>query len=92
MCNDYRQTVDIRGIEGEFSQLKIKLVFPDGVPNLEPRADIRITDRAPIVRAGDEAGTRQPRPLFALVVSSCPTPVASEAARLDQTRKASKGT
>jgi putative SOS response-associated peptidase YedK len=52
MCNDYRQTVDLRTIEGEFSHLRIPLVFPEGAPNLEPREDIRITDRAPIVRTG----------------------------------------
>ena len=39
----------------QFSQLRIPLNFPEGRPNLEPRDDIRITDRAPIVRWGGEA-------------------------------------
>lgn len=47
MCNDYRNNLDITDIAKMFAGL----VYPEGVPNLEPRDDIRITDRAPIVRA-----------------------------------------
>lgn len=50
MCNDYRQLVDLSSIEEGFQDLKIRADFPEGRPNLEPRADVRITDVAPIMR------------------------------------------
>jgi putative SOS response-associated peptidase YedK len=50
MCNDYRSRVELGTIGQEFNQLRIPLRFPEGLPNLEPREDIRITDRAPIIR------------------------------------------
>jgi putative SOS response-associated peptidase YedK len=59
MCNDYRSRVELGTIGQEFNDLRIPLRFPDGLPNLEPRDDIRITDRAPIIRwtpAADVAG------------------------------------
>ncbi|MBV8688083.1 MAG: SOS response-associated peptidase family protein [Alphaproteobacteria bacterium] len=54
MCNDYRMRVELGMIREEFSQLRIPLRFPEGMPNLEPRDDVRITDRAPIVRWQEE--------------------------------------
>lgn len=60
MCNDYRSRVELGTIGQEFNQLRIPLRFPEGLPNLEPRDDIRITDRAPIVRASAaEAGAAE---------------------------------
>ena len=53
MCNDYRLEVDISTIAEDFAGLKINIRFPEGVPNVAPRADIKITDTAPIVRAID---------------------------------------
>jgi|GEM_PF-104419 len=50
MCNDYRLTVDLDTIAADFSDLKIKIDFPDGAPNIEARDDIKITDVAPILR------------------------------------------
>lgn len=50
MCNDYRQEVDIATIAEDFEELKINVRFPEGVPNLAPRSDIKITDTAPILR------------------------------------------
>jgi putative SOS response-associated peptidase YedK len=50
MCNDYRLQVDAASIAEDFSDLKIRLRFPEAIPNIAPRADIRITDTAPIVR------------------------------------------
>lgn len=50
MCNDYRLEVDISTIAADFAELKIKIRFSEGVPNVAPRADIMITDTAPIVR------------------------------------------
>lgn len=53
MCNDFRNTIPTRAIDEAFAQLKIPLTFPEGIPNLEPREDVRITERAPIVRRND---------------------------------------
>jgi putative SOS response-associated peptidase YedK len=50
MCNDYRLMVDVASIVGDFADLKIKIRFGEGTPNLEARPDIKITDVAPIVR------------------------------------------
>lgn len=52
MCNDYRLEVDVASILEDFDDLKIKISTPEGIPNLAPRADIKITDIAPIVRSG----------------------------------------
>ena len=50
MCNDYRLLVDAASIIEDFADLKITIRFSEGVPNLEARQDIKITDVAPIVR------------------------------------------
>lgn len=50
MCNEYRSHVDIDRIVEGFSEIKIRIEFPEARPNLEPRDSIRITDSAPIVR------------------------------------------
>jgi putative SOS response-associated peptidase YedK len=55
MCNDYRSRVELGTIGQDFAQLRIPLRFPEGLPNMEPREDIRITDRAPVVRWGGDA-------------------------------------
>lgn len=55
MCNDYRLEVDIASIAEDFSDLKIKIDFPEGITNVAPRADIRITEPGVIVRTGSEA-------------------------------------
>ena len=47
MCNNYRL---IERIPAE--ELFDGLETPEGMPNFEPREDIRITDRAPIIRVG----------------------------------------
>lgn len=46
MCNDYRL---LERVPAE--DLFPTLLSPEGIPNFEPRDDIRITDRAPILRA-----------------------------------------
>lgn len=51
MCNLYSQTKAPEAIRQLFRDRGILLAFPEGVPNLQP-TDIRITDPAPIVRAG----------------------------------------
>jgi putative SOS response-associated peptidase YedK len=51
MCNDYRLTGSLQEVRDAFAQAAIALGFAgDAAPNLEPREDIRPTDRAPIVR------------------------------------------
>ncbi|MDO6414620.1 SOS response-associated peptidase [Sphingomonas sp. BIUV-7] len=50
MCNDYRLLVDAASIVEDFADLKIRIDFSEGMPNIEARQDIKITDMAPIVR------------------------------------------
>ena len=54
MCNDYRLEVEIASIMEDFDDLEIKIETPEGVPNVEARADIKMTDVAPIVRTVDK--------------------------------------
>jgi len=46
MCNDYRL---LERVPAE--TLFPYVIAPEGIPNFQPREDIRITDRAPILRA-----------------------------------------
>lgn len=50
MCNDYRLEVEASAIFEDFADLKIKIHFSEGAPNIQARQDIKITDNAPIVR------------------------------------------
>ncbi len=50
MCNLYRLEKNPDAIRRLFADTGITLDFPEGTPNL-PQTDVRITDRAPIVRA-----------------------------------------
>jgi putative SOS response-associated peptidase YedK len=50
MCNDYRL---LERVPAE--TLFPYVLAPEGIPNFEPREDIRITDRAPILRAAPRA-------------------------------------
>ena len=57
MCNDYRIRVELDQLERLVSEMRVRLRFPEGRPNMEPRDDVRITDRASILRAAaDEPG------------------------------------
>ncbi|HEX5184105.1 MAG TPA: SOS response-associated peptidase [Allosphingosinicella sp.] len=56
MCNDYPQKKELEALEKLAAELAMRLVYPEGRPNLEPRDDIRITDRAPILRAAADGG------------------------------------
>jgi putative SOS response-associated peptidase YedK len=51
MCNDYRLEVGIASIMEDFENLEIAVDSPEGMPNVEARSDIMITDMAPIVRS-----------------------------------------
>lgn len=57
MCADHRSRVELAAITDAFSHLKIPLRFPNGLPNIEPRDSIRITDPATVVRGGSEPGS-----------------------------------
>ncbi|RWD31054.1 MAG: SOS response-associated peptidase [Mesorhizobium sp.] len=50
MCNDYRLHVDVASIVEDFADLKIKIRFSEGRPNVEARDDIKITEIGPIIR------------------------------------------
>ncbi|MEA3002100.1 MAG: hypothetical protein QOH81_888 [Sphingomonadales bacterium] len=54
MCNQYRQRRELEALEQLAARAAIRLVYPEGRPNMEPRDDIRITDRAPIIRVAAE--------------------------------------
>lgn len=56
MCNDYRLITDLASIAEDFADLKIKIDFPEGTPNVAAREDVRITDMAPIVRMNAAGG------------------------------------
>ena len=54
MCNEVRRNIALGKIRDDFSQIRIPLRFPEGLPNLAPLESIRITDSNAIVRIGDE--------------------------------------
>lgn len=64
MCNDYRRTPPMETIREQWSQTRIPLRFPEGIPNLAPLDSIRITDIGTIIRlaqpGGSEAGATAP--------------------------------
>jgi hypothetical protein len=41
MCNDYRLEIAGATIIDGFAELEIDIRFPEGLPNIEPRADGR---------------------------------------------------
>lgn len=53
ICSDYRLEVEAAAIFEDFADLKIKIRFSEGTPNIQARQDIKITDTAPIVRTID---------------------------------------
>lgn len=55
MCNETRRRIALGQIRDDFSQIRIPLRFPEGLPNLAPLDSIRITDPNAIVRAAPDA-------------------------------------
>jgi putative SOS response-associated peptidase YedK len=51
MCNEHRRLVALGQIPGDWSQTRIPLLFPEGLPNLAPLDSIRISDPTAIIRA-----------------------------------------
>jgi putative SOS response-associated peptidase YedK len=56
MCNEQARRVAAGQLRDDIQQLRIPLRFPEGVPNLEPTPNIRITDRNAILRAAPDGG------------------------------------
>lgn len=56
MCNEQRRRVALGQIRDDFSQHRIPLRFPEGLPNLAPLESIRITDPNAIIRESAEGG------------------------------------
>ena len=54
MCNEAYRLRQIGEIANDWGQIRIPLRFPEGLPNLPEQPSIRITDRAPIIRAAAE--------------------------------------
>lgn len=50
MCNDYGNRIPYHAYIEEFSQIRLPLVIPGAVPNLEPRDEIWPTENAPVIR------------------------------------------
>ena len=60
MCNEHRRAVALGQISMDFSQTRIPLRFPEGLPNLAPLESVRITDTSAIIRAAsDEPGAAE---------------------------------
>ena len=60
MCNEQRRRIALGQIREDWSQTRIPLRFPEGLPNLAPLDSIRITDPNAIIRAsGEEAGAAE---------------------------------
>lgn len=58
MCNLYRLDSNPDTVRRLFAEIGMVLEFPEGIPNLQPR-DIRITDRAPVVRFAADRGVAE---------------------------------
>ena len=54
MCNEAYRRAQIGQVREDWSQLRIPLRFPDGIPNFAPLDSIRITDRIEIIRPSRE--------------------------------------
>ena len=51
MCNEQRRRIALGQVRDDWSQTRIPLRFPEGLPNLAPLDSIRITDPNAIIRA-----------------------------------------
>src|SRR4051795_12318434 len=58
MCNLYQREKSVDAVRRFFAEQQIPLDFPEGVPNFQPR-NVRITDRAPIVRWAQDRETAE---------------------------------
>ena len=58
MCNLYQLEKGPDAIRRIFEDIQITLVFPEGIPNFQPR-NVRITEKAPIVRFNRDSGNAE---------------------------------
>lgn len=58
MCNLYQLEKSVDAVRRLFADQQIPLSFPEGIPNFQPR-DVRITERAPIVRFNGQEQTAE---------------------------------
>ena len=58
MCNLYQLEKSVDAVRRLFAEQQIVLSFPEGIPNFQPR-NVRITERAPIVRFNRDEGTAE---------------------------------
>ena len=54
MCNEYRNRKSVRRLIDQCNELNMPLHCASGIPNTDPSQNIRITDRAPILRNGED--------------------------------------
>jgi putative SOS response-associated peptidase YedK len=50
MCNDNGNHIPYSDYLAAFSQTRIPVKWPNAIPNLQPRDDIWLTDKAPVIR------------------------------------------
>jgi putative SOS response-associated peptidase YedK len=62
MCNEAARRIALGQLRDDWSELKIPLRFPEGLPNFQPLDSIRITDPAPIIRMGQGPDPEQGSP------------------------------
>ena len=53
MCNEAARRIALHQLREDWSETRIELVFPEGLPNMAPLDSIRITDPSVIIRAAD---------------------------------------
>jgi putative SOS response-associated peptidase YedK len=58
VCNLYRIEKNPDAIRRLFAEVQIRLTFPEGIPNFQPR-DVRISEQAPIVRFNPAQGVAE---------------------------------
>ena len=56
MCNEHRRRIALGQLREDWSETRIPLYFPEGLPNLAPLDSVRITDPNPIIRAAGAPG------------------------------------
>lgn len=54
MCNEVARRIALNIMREDFSQLRIRLIFPESLPNLAPLDSIRITDSTVILRQAQD--------------------------------------
>jgi putative SOS response-associated peptidase YedK len=58
VCNLYTVEKSVDAVRRIFAELQVPLVFPEGIPNLQPR-NVRISERAPIVKFDRDKGVAE---------------------------------